>query len=220
MEILLIRHGQSENNARPARQRIQDPSLTDVGYRQAALTGEWLAQMDVDRLLTSAFLRTLETTDAIRRATGLVPQIWPEIHEQGGCISGYSKGTYKGQPGMSAEDLRGQFPGFKFTKEIGSDGWWKRRPYESIAEATERSQRILARMRKDLVPKWRRVAVVSHGTIVRLLINTMFGERFQDDAWHDDLFNTSVTTVSLSPESVKLVSYNCVGHLPRRLHTN
>jgi len=175
--------------------------------------------MEVDRLLTSAFLRTMETTDAIRRATGLVPQVWPELHEQGGCVSGPQDGDYSGQPGMSDSEIRQRFPGFKVGSDIDQRGWWRSEPFEPVDEAKLRSERILDRIRQDLVPNWRRVAVVTHGTIGRLLINTMFESRFVDQAWEQDLFNTSVTTVTVTRRSVRLLAFNTVGHLPKRLHT-
>ncbi|MYI99442.1 MAG: histidine phosphatase family protein, partial [Gemmatimonadetes bacterium] len=35
MELYIIRHAESENNARPQEERTDDPSLSALGYRQA-----------------------------------------------------------------------------------------------------------------------------------------------------------------------------------------
>ena len=47
MEIYLIRHGQSSNNALgTADGRSKDPSLTEIGFQQAAITATYLANAD------------------------------------------------------------------------------------------------------------------------------------------------------------------------------
>ena len=47
MDLYIIRHAQSTNNALPAevelRDRVCDPLLSDLGYRQAAFLAEHLA---------------------------------------------------------------------------------------------------------------------------------------------------------------------------------
>ena len=98
MELYLIRHAQSENNAQPEEQRVEDPALTAMGRRQAGLLADWITSLNLTRLITSPFLRTLETTEAIRQATRLTPEVRVQLHEQGGCYRGYGPDGREGRP--------------------------------------------------------------------------------------------------------------------------
>ena len=85
MQLFLIRHAQSQNNALPEEQRVEDPGLTELGHRQAELLADWVPALNLTRLITSPFRRTLLTTEPIRRATSLIPEVRVDLHEQGGC---------------------------------------------------------------------------------------------------------------------------------------
>lgn len=61
MELYLIRHGQSENNARPEHLRVEDALLTELGHQQAGLAAEWIKTIGLDRLFSSPFRRALQT---------------------------------------------------------------------------------------------------------------------------------------------------------------
>ena len=43
VQLYLIRHGQSENNARPEHLRVEDAELTDLGHQQAEQLAPWIA---------------------------------------------------------------------------------------------------------------------------------------------------------------------------------
>ena len=94
MKVYLIRHAQSEENARGssgARVSARDfnallvnspaSPLTPQGQRQAqALVGR-LAGAGIERLYVSPFTRALMTADVLAQATGLAPQVLPELSE-------------------------------------------------------------------------------------------------------------------------------------------
>lgn len=87
MELLLIRH------ARPARTQVDtgpaDPSLTDLGHRQAVTLASWLAEERVDGLYTSPLRRAVETTAPIASKLGLTPQVDPALSEYDADASSY-----------------------------------------------------------------------------------------------------------------------------------
>lgn len=66
MDILVIRHGESEaNKARVVTGHI-DYALTDKGRKQARLVSKWLNEHhDIDRIYTSPLIRALETAKTI-----------------------------------------------------------------------------------------------------------------------------------------------------------
>ena len=117
MELFLIRHGQSLNNFLPQEQRVEDPPLTDLGHQQAVLLAEWIESAGITRLISSPFRRTLETAEYVRRTTGLRPEIWIDLHEQGGCVAGPTPDCMVGRPGMTHGQISADFPGFQIGDE-------------------------------------------------------------------------------------------------------
>lgn len=62
--IYLIRHGQKQSHA-------GDPGLTELGKIQARETGEYLTQFPISAVLTSPYLRAVETAEEIGKALQL-----------------------------------------------------------------------------------------------------------------------------------------------------
>ena len=174
MKILyLIRHGQSENNAFAAEAkadvaeeppRTADPSLTSAGYEQAKCVADYLARETdktdlrdgtavegghgIQRLYTSAMLRALETTQPIATALGLKPEIWLDVHEEGGIWldEGDGRGAV-GRPGLTHEGIARQFPCFVQPDAITGNGWWNR--LSNVARSWFRDPPGLRRMSGD-----------------------------------------------------------------------
>ena len=73
MQLFLIRHGQ------PAWVddgiNYDNPVLTDIGRRQAELTAQRVADLDVDHLLVSPLVRAQETAAPIAAALGVEVEI-------------------------------------------------------------------------------------------------------------------------------------------------
>ena len=244
MKILyLIRHGQSENNAFAAEAkadvaeeppRTADPSLTSTGYEQAKCVAGCLARETdktdlrdgtavegghgIQRLYTSAMLRALETTQPIATALGLKPDIWLDVHEEGGIWldEGDGRGAV-GRPGLTSEDIARQFPGFVQPDAITGKGWWNR-PFERRAELVSRSARVAAAVRQR-VPTWEdRVAVVSHGTFISLLIQQLLlGQHVPEIRFSNH--NTGISRLDFDGDSVMLRYLNRIDHLPVGLVT-
>ena len=86
MEIYIIRHAESANNAAPLENRVDDPTLSTVGYKQADFLAGRLRHICPDRILVSPFRRTLETIAPYLKDTDVTPEAWIDIHEQGGVV--------------------------------------------------------------------------------------------------------------------------------------
>ena len=96
--LWIVRHGQSAGNvARDAAdaaglsvidiaERDVDVSLSELGEEQAAALGRWFAAMPVRQrpttVLTSPYLRARQTTDVIKDAGGLHPDVCIEVDER------------------------------------------------------------------------------------------------------------------------------------------
>lgn len=208
MQLFLIRHAQSQNNALPESRRIEDPGLTDLGCRQAERLGDWVPELRLTRLITSPFRRTLLTTEPIRQATALTPEVHSILHEQGGCYAGHEPGRLMGRPGMSREEIDREFPGYSIADEIGDQGWWASRPYETYDAARRRAAALLDWTRKRFADTEERVAYVMHADIKRLFLELIH------DGPLDTPRNTSVTAVEVTPAGQSLQQFNQVAHLP------
>ena len=213
MELFLIRHAQSLNNAEPESRRVEDPGLTDVGHAQARHLADWIGALELTRLITSPFRRTLMTTAAILHATGIEPQVRAAIHEQGGCYRGHVPGELVGRPGMTRSEIEQEFPAFDVENEIDGTGWWKSQPYETLSQAASRAAQVIEQTRQEFAHTDERVAYVTHADFKRLLL-----EQFHNELL-DTPRNVSVTKILLTPTGANLADYNRVGHLPAELVT-
>ena len=125
MKLYMIRHAQSVNNALAnQRDRVCDPTLTELGYQQADILAKHLASgvdpeyvigvseedtaadsrqgYKIDYLYCSAMHRSMLTAKPIAAALGLTPELWLDIHEHGGIFldHGGEKGVV-GYPGKT-----------------------------------------------------------------------------------------------------------------------
>jgi len=212
MELFLIRHAQSANNALPESQRVEDPALTDLGIRQAERLAEWIPTLNLTRLVTSPFRRTLLTTQPIHQATGLTPQVRIDLHELGGCYRGHVPGQLEGRPGLNATQIRSEFGHHEFDDHIGEDGWWASKPYESSQNGSDRAARLLHRTIDEFSGTTERVAYVMHADF-----KCTFIEAFHARGLTAIPRNTSVTRVGIEGSLATLLDFNLTDHLDAEL---
>lgn len=218
MRLYLIRHAQSLNNALPEEQRVEDPALTDLGRQQAAALAALLQTARLTRLITSPFRRSLETTDAIRQRAQLTPEVWVDLHEQGGCYAGFEPAAYEGRPGMTDREIAAEFPGYRIAPEIDGAGWWKSQPYEPMAAARQRARRLIGHTLELFAGTDEHVAYVMHGDFKKLMLEELFADSPGRLArWPSQIYNASLSIVELATAATRLDQYNSTGHLPFHL---
>ncbi len=242
-ELYLVRHGQSQNNAFAAESkadateetpRTADPSLTRTGYAQAKCVAGYLAQAadktdmrdgtpvadghGIHKLYTSAMLRAMETAQPISAALGIAPEIWLDVHEEGGIWLDQGDGQgAMGHAGLTREQIRSQFPGFEVPDAITEAGWWNR-PFESRDDLVRRAARVAGDIRRRLAGVESRVAIVSHGTFISLLIQHLLLGRYVPDIRFSN-HNTGISRLDFDGDSVMLRYLNRIDHLPMDLVT-
>lgn len=226
MELFLIRHGQSANNANPGGVRHHDPELTDVGLQQAVKLGEWAAALNLTRLIASPFLRALQTAEEIRARTGVRAHVWVDIHEQGGCCTGpdpmldLEVTEYQGHPGLTDAEIRDAYPHFDVPPDIDHRGWWRSRPAESMDQARIRAAGVISAARENYGHTDERIGLVFHGMLKLMVLDAMFGGYTHEDwAMIEVPYNTSVSHITITPERTDLQFFNGVEHLPAELLT-
>lgn len=79
--VFLVRHGQTEGNARHLFVGSTDVPLDEVGERQAIALGKRLEGTELDRIVSSPLLRARQTADHMANVTGTPVQINPGLRE-------------------------------------------------------------------------------------------------------------------------------------------
>jgi len=155
MEILLVRHGQTDGNVAKRHQSDATP-LTGLGKEQIAQAARQLVEMKPTHLLSSSVLRAIESARMIGEALDMIPETSP----------------------LFAELERPKFLHGNFHKSLGSLWFYARwyfglanndkhggESYKALRERIERAQ-----MYFEHYPPDARVVVVSHSVFINFFL--------------------------------------------------
>ena len=205
MELFIIRHGQSGNNALAnIRDRSVDPSLTDLGDRQAAMLAAYVASgenqelsrettgntkyqlrqgLGITSLFTSPMYRSLQTVQPVSRALGLAPRVWVDIHEEGGMFlnRGGDEGLV-GYPGRTRSEILAEFPDYVLPTSFDETGWWNK-DHEDPASLLVRAAKVSAQL-TEMAKTEDRVAMITHGAFMNALLKAIFGQISEDRMYY------------------------------------
>ncbi|RMF80599.1 MAG: histidine phosphatase family protein [Chloroflexi bacterium] len=247
MELYIIRHAQSMNNALEAEdranyhtRRMADPALSDIGKQQAKILAEHLAtkpevffDYDIDKregvltrrdgygittLYCSAMWRALQTAQPVGEALGLRPQVWVDIHEHGGIFLQNGDG-YTGYPGKTRDEVLSEFPNYILPDDFGDDGWWNR-GYEDTPSMYGRAIRIARDLRQCAIDQPNeRIAMISHGTFIDALLKALFNQLPGRGLFHLH-YNTAITHLHFYDDRLLELRYqNRIEHLSAEMVT-
>jgi 2,3-bisphosphoglycerate-dependent phosphoglycerate mutase len=249
--LYLVRHGESYNNAVPMAQRVCDPPLTELGQKQAAKLAERIHQEfdhpagstessslvlqkpTLDRVYTSAFLRTMQTIYPTTQLTGATPVIWTDLFEVGGCFDGHLPGQTTGRPGMTDTEIAEQFSTYHIPSDIDENGWYKSKPRETPELAETRAVKVVNQLFERYHGNQINVMCIIHGDLIRMLMRNLVPE--QPDYGTEVTHNTSVTqlrftagagdlpasnkAMQVTPQraTAEIVQFNDTSHLPGKM---
>jgi 2,3-bisphosphoglycerate-dependent phosphoglycerate mutase len=248
MELYIIRHAQSVNNVlMDQHDRVVDPPLTDLGERQARILAQHIASgwqpitwspipvpenvpmqgnwrgYGFTRLYCSPMLRALQTAQLIGRATSLQPEVWIDIHEQGGMYLEEGEGEDRmpiGKPGLSRAEILARFPNYVLPQGITQDGWYSG-GYEDWPAAHVRAARVAEALRSWASDDSARIAIVSHGGFADALLKALLHggpAPLREDnrpGFFYLHFNTAIDRVDFDAQGRLRVAYlNRAEHLP------
>ena len=234
MELYIIRHAQSYNNALTDwTERVSDPPLTELGERQADVLAAHLASTPAEaeqagsracyvnrtgfrftRLFTSAMRRSLQTAAPIGQAIGLQPEVWVDIHEIGGVFLDDHEG--RGLPGLKRAEMAAQFPTIRLTPEVTEAGWWNR-GRETEEEWLERAARVAAELQERFAGTDERLGLVTHGGFAAMLLYALIGHTKRRNVILSHR-NTAITRLDFYDDGTTYMQYfNRVEHLPSAL---
>ncbi len=218
MQLYLIRHAESENNARPEPERVEDPPLTLRGHQQAGYLATWLQELPLDVLITSPFRRTLETSRYVSDTRRQAVEVWSEVFECKGCYRGWGDNT-SGGIGFNRQQILRILPGASVCPTIGDSGWWNERSPETEAEAARRAAIVVDRLLTQFGPTKANVALIIHADFKRLLLGQMLGSAANAE-FFGAMRNVGVSLVTWQAGRWQLEWLNSVSHLPARLLTS
>jgi broad specificity phosphatase PhoE len=167
-DLILVRHGQSEWNAAYTRTRIDpnipDPPLTAEGRRQAADAAASLAELRIERLLTSPYARALETAEIIAARLQVPVVVEPLVRE---------RAAFSCDIGTPRSRLAARWPLLRF--DHVDEIWWPGTE-ETDDQLWDRCDRFRVAVRT--LQDWQNVAVVTHWGFIRAIagIETRNGE--------------------------------------------
>lgn len=227
IEIWLVRHAQSQNNAGPESQRQPDPALTSLGQWQADAVARHLHESGpFDQRYVSAFKRALETAAPFHHtapppAQGF--QIWNDVYEVGGCFAGYASRPRRAEPGMTVAEIRQHFPWATPPAEWTDGGWNLLTEFETMEAAIPRADRVkqtlqrlavAAEQRQTVDKTIEKVLIVSHGEFIALLLARLLTGQPDYFVRPRSIYNTSISKVRLSADhSCRLLELNQIAHL-------
>ena len=239
MELTLIRHGQSANNANGDEQRHNDPELTPLGWTQARRLADYLKDSEntedvvrlrshdpsrldrhpngFDQIYVSPMHRALQTAQPIAEALGSNVRVWPELHESGGIYKQTPEGTMV-FGGLTHAEIAAGFPTYDVPDSVTDAGWYDTAlGEEDIYGCYARAMRVAKTLRKmsmDEQNKHRRIGIVSHGNFIVALINAL-SDRLPSEGlyyWH---YNTGSTRMDFMDNGMIIIRYvNRCMHLP------
>ncbi|WP_150460268.1 histidine phosphatase family protein [Nesterenkonia ebinurensis] len=190
IRVLLVRHGETPWNAQGRMQGRTDIPLSEAGVQQARISGRLIRAQYPQQAHVSTLVRTQQTCEQF--GLGFEPTVWDEL-----CEIGF--GEWEGEYGAQLVD---RFPE-KFTAMRA--GRFLPAGAETNAEVTQRMRRaffeivrataqIAATPSADLGFEVRTTVVVSHGTSLRLLLESL---GLVDRRWWVPLTNCSTTIVEI-----------------------
>jgi len=202
--IILIRHGQGENNLHDLIGGWSDLSLTELGVKQAQAVADRLNEELKENyaIYSSDLMRAKQTAEIICEKLGKTPSFAVELREHNpGIVSGMSR--------VEAEKLLNE------VSEPALD--W--RPFPEAESAGEFYTRVSGFMEK-LVESEERVIIVSHGGTIQNIIRWWIGSPLPD--YYQVGFgvaNTSVTVLDSSEHRERRIErLNDTAHYARINH--
>jgi len=156
--LLLIRHAESEWNARGLWQGWGDPPLSGSGRAQAETLAQELApQPQPDLLVSSDLSRAQQTAEILGRAWGLVPRSDPRLRE-------LRVGRWEGR---TRQEIEG-FDSTGLERFDAGDPQWRAGGGESACDLAERVRPVIAEYLEGYAEQ--RLAFVLHLGVLRALL--------------------------------------------------
>ncbi|MBI4123159.1 MAG: histidine phosphatase family protein [Parcubacteria group bacterium] len=206
MHLYFIRHGESVYNAKDT---VQPPEaeLSKLGIKQAQALAERASRLPIEAILSSPFVRTRQTAEIIKEATGK-EVIYTELLQERRSPSDIV--------GLKRKDPRI----ISIRRELrihASNPAWHYSDEENFSELRDRAAQFLEFVSSR---NEERILAVTHGDLLRMVLMVMMlGNEVAPDIFYrfNDFFKTRNTGITLcirhSEKGWQLLTWNDHAHL-------
>ena len=160
-ELYFVRHGETEWNAIRRMQGQWNSDLNDLGRRQADANGQFLQHLGIEQMVASPLDRTRQTAEIIDQYLQISFSTDARIKE-------WHCGDWSGEMWDQVPD--------KWPEEFAA---WQADQFNYRGPGTENYPDMIARatpfLKELLANPYRKIAVVSHGMIGRVMVGTLLG---------------------------------------------
>ena len=192
--LTLVRHGETDWNARRLIQGSTDIPLNDTGRAQALDTaGHLRSRLDDSPVVVSSsdLSRARETASIIAQSLGVdAPRTYPQLRERG----------YGEAEGVGVEEFRRRWGSWHDAEVPGAEAWADVR-----VRAIAGLRRAIRDARRQTFPIAPSLIVVSHGALIREVIRHATGGEFPAEG--ERLANGSAHTFLMERDRLSLVDY-------------
>ena len=203
MNLLLIRHGQTDWNIARRFQGHSNVPLNEFGRKQAAALADRLSAQQIDALYSSDLERAFETAKMIAHLSGCKP----DLHSD----SRLREINFGDWEGLSYNEIKEKYPEALLARE--NDVYKNAPPNgETLEQLTMRVQSMLDEL--YLKHKDQTVIIVAHGGVLQILLccalklnPTMY--------WQFHLSTASISEIALYPDGAILNMMNDTSHLEK-----
>jgi 2,3-bisphosphoglycerate-dependent phosphoglycerate mutase len=161
-QLIILRHGESEWNAKGIWTGTRDVHLTPKGRHDAELLGQKLQGTSIDEVFISQQVRTLETLEGVAKGMGIP---LPSYHATG-ALNERDYGVYTGKNKWQIKETLGEAEFQRIRR-----GWDVAIPEgESLKQVYERSVPFYLSTILPLLHRDKTVLIVAHGNSIRSLM--------------------------------------------------
>ncbi|WP_036673005.1 histidine phosphatase family protein [Paenibacillus sp. HGF5] len=193
MQIILIRHGESEADILRVHEGRADFSLTELGRKQVRLMADKVkTQFPPDFIWGSTLKRAKETASTLAETIGCDIQFEDDLMEHNNGILA----------GLSFEEAK-KFPPPKELHERVENG-------ESAIEFRMRIESIFSKIITS--SKYERIAIVAHGGVINCLLRSFFKMPVEKEFWFKS-GDTAIHLIEITATQRIVHFLNDISHL-------
>lgn len=209
LDLLLIRHGETDWNVDKRLQGHIDIGLNAEGRRQAEALGQALRQEPLDAIYASDLQRARDTAQAVATLQGRQVQIEPDLRER--CYGGFE--------GLQHHEIEQRYPqdyaAWK-ARELDARYPAGERIAETMREFSARAvgavTRLIQAQPASSGGSARKIAIVTHGGVLECIYRWARQSGLAQ-ARDFDIFNASINRLQWDGERLHLQQWADIAHL-------
>ena len=207
MEIILVRHGETEWNVKKIFRGRKDIGLSDKGFKQAEYLGKYLSDMDIEAIYSSPLRRAIDTANQIAKFQSQNKIIFTDD------LVDFNYGEWEGK---SEDEVKEKY-GSLFEEWYNEPSSLKIPGGEKLNDVRERALRLI----DEVINKYKkRVVLVSHRVVNKVLICALL-ELDHSHFWNIKLDLGGITVFNYQDSRFILIKHNDTTYLQKGLkHLN